>query len=49
VGKPPKGATPDDIERAGSDMQRAAFEFGVRLETPISELPPIGQLIPGEG
>jgi hypothetical protein len=33
IGKLPGDAQPSDIERAGAEVERALFEFGVRLET----------------
>lgn len=33
MGKLPEGAKAEDIERMGPEMERAVFEFGVRLET----------------
>ena len=33
IGKLPGDAQPSDIERAGAEVERALFEFGVRLES----------------
>jgi hypothetical protein len=33
IGKLPGNTQPSDIERAGAEVERALFEFGVRLET----------------
>lgn len=33
IGKLPGDAQPSDIERAGAEVERALFEFGLRLET----------------
>jgi hypothetical protein len=33
IGKLPGNAQPSDIDRAGSEVERALFEFSVRLET----------------